>query len=94
MLYPSDISGDLIKKKKGQDIDYIRRNLLELKVFFRSFNVETVEQLRSYTLSSFVADIGGQMGLFLGASLITLSEFLEFIVTSIYTKCRPQKKIN
>ena len=28
----------------------------------------------------FVADIGGQMGLFLGASIMTFTEFLEFLL--------------
>ena len=42
----------------------------------------------------FTGDIGGQMGLFLGASIITISEFLEFITVFILTKCKGKNSVN
>jgi hypothetical protein len=39
----------------------------------------------------FTADVGGQMGLFLGASIITISEFIEFILVFCLEKCKSKK---
>jgi hypothetical protein len=38
-----------------------------------------------------LAEVGGQMGLCLGASLLTAAEFVEFVVTAIHACC-PRRK--
>ena len=39
-----------------------------------------VEQLDGYTPLSFLAEVGGYMGLFLGLSLYQLSDFIAFCI--------------
>lgn len=57
-----------------------RKNVLKLQVFFEDLDVEVVSEQRSYELVNFVSDIGGQLGLWIGFSVLTLAEFLELIM--------------
>ncbi|XP_052695101.1 acid-sensing ion channel 2-like [Crassostrea angulata] len=63
-------------------ITNIRENLLELVIYFESFGVLKVEQKPEYSPEDILGLLGGQMGLFLGASLLTLTELIEVILLS------------
>ncbi|XP_059567460.1 acid-sensing ion channel 3 isoform X3 [Myotis daubentonii] len=54
-------------------------NVLVLDIFFEALNYETVEQKKAYEVSELLGDIGGQMGLFIGASLLTILEILDYL---------------
>ncbi|PNI28073.1 ASIC3 isoform 7, partial [Pan troglodytes] len=56
-----------------------RENVLALDIFFEAVNYETVEQKKAYEMSELLGDIGGQMGLFIGASLLTILEILDYL---------------
>lgn len=50
-------------------------------------NVEVIQQFYLYGLSNLIADIGGNMGLFLGASLLTFAHFfIDFLFSLINQK--------
>ncbi|XP_077984582.1 acid-sensing ion channel 2-like [Glandiceps talaboti] len=65
---------------------FVRKNFLDLWFYFEELSFEEVDQVESYSSSSLQSDIGGFLGLFLGASLITVSEFLDFILVSFIKK--------
>ena len=66
--------------------------MLKLNVFFEALNYETIQQQKAYTLSDLLGefivvslkfncpsgDIGGQMGLFIGCSTLTLLEVFDY----------------
>ncbi|XP_078381097.1 acid-sensing ion channel 1-like isoform X2 [Oculina patagonica] len=54
-------------------------NFLELNVYFQDLNAYYLEQQPAYTKESLLGEIGGQLGLCIGASLITLLEFCDII---------------
>ncbi|KAF7469949.1 hypothetical protein GHT09_018572 [Marmota monax] len=56
-----------------------RENFLVLDVFFEALTSEAMEQRAAYGLSALLGDLGGQMGLFIGASILTLLEILDYI---------------
>uniref|UniRef100_A0A8D0GQ14 Acid sensing ion channel subunit family member 4 n=1 Tax=Sphenodon punctatus TaxID=8508 RepID=A0A8D0GQ14_SPHPU len=56
-----------------------RENFLVLDIFFEALNYEAIEQKKAYELSGLLGDIGGQMGLFIGASILTVLEILDYI---------------
>ena len=64
---------------------YIKK--IVFNIFYPHFDVEVVEQEASYVFSSFVAEVGGHMGFFLGASILTISELIEFVVVCVTSKC-------
>ena len=45
-----------------------------------------MEQTPSYDLMLLLGDIGGQLGLFLGTSILTYMEFFDLLAMVIYTK--------
>ncbi|KTF86701.1 hypothetical protein cypCar_00017635 [Cyprinus carpio] len=54
-------------------------NFLVLDIFFEALNYETIEQKKAYDVAGLLGDIGGQMGLFIGASVLTILEILDYV---------------
>ncbi|XP_072820291.1 acid-sensing ion channel 3 isoform X3 [Vicugna pacos] len=76
---PSRASARYLAQKHNRSEAYITENVLVLDIFFEALNYETVEQKKAYEVSALLGDIGGQMGLFIGASLLTILEILDFL---------------
>ena len=71
-------------------------NILAVNIYFNDFTVETVEQKPAYTMSDFASDLGGQMGLWIGASVFSVFELGTFLfswITSLLLS-RQQKKVH
>uniref|UniRef100_H3CJ95 Acid-sensing (proton-gated) ion channel family member 4a n=1 Tax=Tetraodon nigroviridis TaxID=99883 RepID=H3CJ95_TETNG len=76
---PSKGSARYLSRKYDKSEDYIRENFLVLDIFFEALNYETIEQKKAYDVAGLLGDIGGQMGLFIGASILTVLEILDYI---------------
>ena len=59
--------------------DYVKSNFLSVDVFFETLTVEQRITSDDYTWPALVADVGGQLGLFLGFTALTLVELLMWI---------------
>ncbi|KAJ7355008.1 amiloride-sensitive sodium channel [Desmophyllum pertusum] len=64
---------------------YLSDNLAQLKIFYEQLNYEKVSERISYEGVNLVADIGGQLGLWIGISVLTCCEFLELAMMIIRT---------
>uniref|UniRef100_A0A8B9CU78 Acid-sensing ion channel 1 n=1 Tax=Anser brachyrhynchus TaxID=132585 RepID=A0A8B9CU78_9AVES len=75
-------------------------NILVLDIFFEALNYETIEQKKAYEVAGLLGDIGGQMGLFIGASILTVLELFDYAYEVIKHrlcrrgKCRKNHKRN
>ena len=67
--------------------EVIRNSFLSVRVFFSELIMVTEITEISYSLTALVADIGGQFGLFLGLSIISLTEFLIWIFDEFKDRC-------
>ncbi|KAI6240504.1 hypothetical protein M3Y99_00444800 [Aphelenchoides fujianensis] len=67
---------------------FVQENFAQVNVFLHKMNVETWKQDSTYSVWSLFCDIGGALGLFLGASLLTLIELLYLCFQ--YGFCRPR----
>lgn len=74
------------------DMTGIKENLLELKLYYETLEVTEIHQTPAIPPSVLYSNIGGLMGLFLGASFITIAEFLDFLFMCI--KKKMPKKAN
>uniref|UniRef100_A0A3B4AZR0 Acid sensing ion channel subunit family member 4 n=1 Tax=Periophthalmus magnuspinnatus TaxID=409849 RepID=A0A3B4AZR0_9GOBI len=83
---PSKGSARYLSRKYDKTEDYIRDNFLVLDIFFEALNYETIEQKKAYDVAGLLGDIGGQMGLFIGASILTVLEILDYIYEVL---CQP-----
>ncbi|XP_017337741.1 acid-sensing ion channel 4-B [Ictalurus punctatus] len=95
---PSKGSARFLSRKYHKTEEYIRDNFLVLDVYFEALNYETIEQKKAYDIAGLLGDIGGQMGLFIGASVLTILEILDYIYEVIKYRIkrllRPQKYQN
>ncbi|KAG9340601.1 hypothetical protein JZ751_021156 [Albula glossodonta] len=76
---PSKASAKYLAKKFNKSEQYIADNILVLDIFFEALNYETIEQKKAYDLAGLLGDIGGQMGLFIGASILTILELFDYL---------------
>jgi hypothetical protein len=58
-------------------------NSLEVNVYFDTMNIETLTTDEAYSIVALLSDIGGQVGLFLGLSLISVLQFGDWIIKII-----------
>lgn len=65
----------------------IRDSFLSVRVFFSELIMVREVTEQSYSLTALIADIGGQLGLFLGASIISMMEFLTWILDEFKDRC-------
>ncbi|XP_040926685.1 acid-sensing ion channel 1B isoform X1 [Betta splendens] len=90
---PSKASAKYLAKKFNKTEQYISDNILVLDIYFEALNYETIEQKKAYELAGLLGDIGGQMGLFIGASILTILELFDYLYEVIKFKlCRCVRK--
>ncbi|CAG5120687.1 unnamed protein product [Candidula unifasciata] len=83
---PSRVSADFLTKLVNvSSAAELRDNYLEIRVYLDTMMLRHERHEGQYNFSSIFAFLGGQMGFFIGASLITLGEILEAILLSVYT---------
>ncbi|CAL1291901.1 unnamed protein product [Larinioides sclopetarius] len=71
----------------NSDIDF---SLMGVQIFYNSFFVSHVNETAIYSWESLIANIGGNMGLFLGLSLVTIVEVVEFIMDLVKRVITPK----
>ncbi|KAL9964419.1 hypothetical protein ACROYT_G028060 [Oculina patagonica] len=68
--------------KSADDLhEKLSENLVELNVYFQQMDYILIEQQSAYDKESLMGEIGGQLGLCIGASLLTVLEFCDVIVS-------------
>ncbi|XP_067671973.1 amiloride-sensitive sodium channel subunit beta-like [Haliotis asinina] len=75
------------KEKSLGDID-TRKNLVSLNIFFSELIEEVVQEEPAYMWENLQSDIGGQLGLWLGISVLSLCEVVELFLKMIGTCCK------
>ena len=60
-------------------------NKSSLIIQVESREVQQIVDNYSYSFSSFVGETGGALGLFLGISMLSIVEFIEYILKKIYS---------
>ncbi|NXN97176.1 ASIC5 protein, partial [Rhinopomastus cyanomelas] len=66
---------------------YIRQNLVHIDISYHDMSYRIMQQQKALTISELLADVGGQLGLFCGASMITIIELLEYVFTNFCWMC-------
>jgi len=65
----------------------ILENMMVVELLFTSMSVSEIRQVVTYTFYNMLGDIGGVLGLFLGASLFTILEFFQFLLFAVGKHC-------
>ncbi|KAK7097713.1 hypothetical protein V1264_004649 [Littorina saxatilis] len=69
------------------DMAYVRENIIELRVYYDTLTVSGVQQQPEMSVMGIFGDMGGHMGLFLGASILSVTEILEVILLAVCSCC-------
>ncbi|KAF6033383.1 ASIC1 [Bugula neritina] len=70
----------------GAKTDYIVRNYAAINIYYSQLSYESLEEKIAYTGNDAISNLGGTLGVCLGASLLTILEFLEFTLLKLITK--------
>ncbi|XP_034301154.2 acid-sensing ion channel 3 isoform X2 [Magallana gigas] len=83
-LYPSEEAAAFLDGRFGFSKQYVKENFIELHIYFDYLKVHDVKQVPVYASEKdILSNIGGQMGLLMGASLLSLLEIAEFLVNCV-----------
>ena len=89
---------DLIKQQLVRQLNVpkvnssnVDKNIINLAVYFGEMRYTVVEQHSLYTPVSLFGELGGQLGLCLGASVLTTGELLHLMVTICRILCKSCK---
>ena len=63
-----------------------------MDIFYQELSYEEIEQNIAFEFLSLLSEIGGFLGLLLGASVLTVCELVDYLVLALLRKC--SKKIN
>ncbi|XGW22745.1 hypothetical protein V3C99_005178 [Haemonchus contortus] len=69
----------LQKKNSSWSKSHMRSNFLTINIFFRDMSYTEYVQVQGTSLTETLSDIGGNMGMFFGMSLITLVEVILYL---------------
>ena len=69
------------KSNLGLPANDIRDRLIKISIYYENFREHVSEEHPLYDLSTIASNLGGQMGLFMGASLLSLAEIVALVVT-------------
>ena len=64
--------------------DEMRRQYVALRVYFRSMRVTSIKQSPAMQAWDIFSNVGGLFGLFMGASILTLLEFCDFVIVTTH----------
>lgn len=57
---------------------------MNIEINYSDLNYKITQQQKAVSVPELLADVGGQLGLFCGASLITIIEIIEYFFTNFY----------
>ncbi|CAD5116600.1 DgyrCDS5476 [Dimorphilus gyrociliatus] len=81
-LFPGQHIINDLQVKYNVSEDYISKNFAEVRIQYDDLAMTVIEQKAVYGFTTLFADLGGQMGICLGASLLSIVEIIDFIVTA------------
>lgn len=72
----------------GRNKDMLRDNFLRINIYFEELNMEKITYSEYYLIENLMSDIGGQLGLWIGVSVITIAEMLKLLLDILHALCR------
>ncbi|KAL7071806.1 hypothetical protein ACQ4LE_008720, partial [Meloidogyne hapla] len=68
--------------------EYYRKNTAYIEIYYEQLNYEKLKETPGYTLVNLFSDLGGNIGLWIGFSLITVLEIVELVFECFAYGCK------
>ena len=91
-FYKTILSESLELNENNLSNEFVRRNFLKISVFFGDMTYRKITEVRQYPLDGLISDIGGQMGIWLGASMFSVIELLCLLGQFFQAICESRGK--
>ncbi|TRY69119.1 hypothetical protein TCAL_04115, partial [Tigriopus californicus] len=76
--WPSQTENNATVKEEYDKIeDYVEKNFLKLEVYFANKYIRKTKETKEFPLAAILSSVGGAISLWVGASFITLFEFVD-----------------
>ncbi|KAK6194920.1 hypothetical protein SNE40_000451 [Patella caerulea] len=83
-FFPADSFVNFLKRLKiTSSLEHARSNLLRITISFKSLMVTHVSHVPEYTSEDVISSMGGFMGFFIGASILSVLEVLDVVLRTI-----------
>ena len=70
-----------------------RQNFIQVDIFYQELSYDEIEQNIAFEFLSLLGEIGGFLGLLLGASVLTVCELVDYLALIVASKFRKKKKL-
>ncbi|XP_030843834.1 acid-sensing ion channel 4-A [Strongylocentrotus purpuratus] len=94
--FPSDFYSQVLAAQLSAnpnlnvDADYFSNNLCLINIFFNELIRQTTTQQEAYLFVSLLSDIGGSLGMWMGASILTVVEIFDIMGYSLFRTRAPR----
>ena len=78
--FPADYISNNLASSYNVSASIFPTNLLQLSIYFETLNIDAETTSSAYSFIALLSDIGGQLGLFLGLSIISIMEFGTWLI--------------
>ncbi|XP_076806572.1 bile acid-sensitive ion channel-like [Clavelina lepadiformis] len=89
--FPSQRAAEGIEPLFNVSYDYLKTNLVGLSVYFDTLSHTKSVESKAVEESALISDIGGQLGLWAGISVVTLVEVVQFAISMLDYRCESKK---
>ena len=81
---------DLAKNLTEEDLDRVTI----ITVYYSDFSYKSIIEIPKMDFIDLIANIGGNLGLFIGVSFLSFAEIIELILEIFFILCRKKKQLN
>ena len=86
-----DTKGDLNPDNKLTDPNLVSPAVVNIEIYFKNPSLKKITEMRADGVASLVSDVGGQLGLWLGMSIVTSCETAYAIFRCFIPRRNPGK---
>ncbi|XP_063678911.1 FMRFamide-activated amiloride-sensitive sodium channel-like [Bolinopsis microptera] len=75
------------------DFSYARENMARIHIFYKDLKVDKLSQMKAYDESSFIAEFGGTVDIFIGFSFFTVAQLIEIAIAGLIRRIQARRNI-